>query len=114
MEPEPWRSPRSLVAELATQEHHRAQILHRHREPQLRDQIATTGEWLDAEPPDEAPGDDDEGERHADRDEIAGSLLVPPQCQVPEPVAGTGDVANDGEPTATRRARPRPRWRRDA
>ncbi len=96
-ESEPWRAPRSFVAQLATQEHDGPEILHRDREPQLRHQVATAGEWLDAEPTDEAPGDDGEHERHADRDEIAGLLLVSPQRQVPEPVAGTGDVADDGD-----------------
>ena len=94
---EPWGAPRSFVAELPAQEHHGPQILHRDREPQLRHQVATAGEWLDAQPTDEAPGDDHERERHADRDEIAGPLLVSPQRQVPEPVAGSGDVADDGD-----------------
>ncbi len=95
-ETEPRGAARSFVAELTPQEHHGPQILHRDRESQLGHEIATPGEWFDAEPTDEPPGDDHERQRHGDRDEIAGLLLVSPERQVPEPVTRAGDVADDG------------------
>ncbi len=94
-ETEPRGAPRSFVAELTPQEHHGPQILHGDSESQLGHEIATPGEWFDAKPTDEPPGDDHERQARPPR-EIAGLLLVPPEGQVPEPVTRAGDVADDG------------------
>ena len=80
-------APRLLAAELAAQQHHRAQVLHRHREVQLGHQIGPADERFGAEAAGEGHGGDGERDDDGEPDEIDRLSAHPPEGEAADRVA---------------------------
>ena len=92
---QPRSVPWSLGAQLATEQHDRAQVLRRGREPQLGDQLTAPGERLEAEKTAEGETDHDHADGEHDGECIERALVDAPERDVAREV-GRGDPLQPG------------------
>jgi hypothetical protein len=105
-----------LVGQLATQQHHGAQVLHRDGEAQLGHQIGASGERFERDAAEPAQPDSDDREHHRHGDQVDGALTPAPHRHAADCIAGAryggghgGDLpADDGEPQCGRRGKGQP------
>ena len=103
---EPRPVPRGLGAQLAAEQHDRAQVLRRGREPQLRHELTAPGERLEAEVAAEGETDRDDGDGEHDGERIERALVDAPERDVAREV-GRRDPLPARWPSRSRSPRPR-------